>query len=384
MTAENDTARAPEGEKPSVTDADTLSAEPGTDTTPEEAAAQTAAEVRAADPEIIVPPPRAAVIYNPTKVELEVLRAAVDAAAEQAEWGETIWIETSAEDPGIAMAEQAVEQGAQMVLAAGGDGTIRAVAQGLLGTEVSLALLPLGTGNLLARNLDLKLDDVADAVATAFAGHDRTIDAGVARMRRADGSQEEHAFLVMAGLGLDAQMIDQTDEELKKKVGWLAYAQSLVKAARGGNRIRLRVGIDGGEARTRHLHTLLVGNCGSLPGNILLLPEADITDGRFDIVMLRPKGPFGWLQIWSKVLVENAILHRTEVGRRLQGSEKQIRALRYQTAERVSVVLTEPELIELDGDAFGEVKSFDLEMRHQGLTVRVPEIPATGDQPGPR
>ncbi|SDD60587.1 diacylglycerol/lipid kinase family protein [Auraticoccus monumenti] len=381
---ETETTRAPEGEQPSVTDADTLSADLGTDTTPEEAAAQTAAEVRAADPEIITPPPKAAVIYNPTKVELEVLQAAVEAAAQEAEWGETIWIETSAEDPGIAMAEQAVAQGAKMVLAAGGDGTIRAVAQGLLGSDVSLALLPLGTGNLLARNLDLKLDDVADAVATAFAGHDRTIDAGVARMRRADGSQEEHAFLVMAGLGLDAQMIEQTDEELKKKVGWLAYAQSLVKAARGGNRIRLRVSIDGGEARTRNVHTLLVGNCGSLPGNILLLPEADITDGRFDIVMLRPKGLFGWLQIWSKVLVENAIRHGTEVGRRLQGSEKQIRALRYLTAEKVSVVLSEPEPIELDGDSFGEVKSFELDMRHEGLTVRVPEIPETGDEPGPR
>ncbi|MVA75375.1 diacylglycerol kinase [Auraticoccus sp. F435] len=338
----------------------------------QEAAQEVREEVREAEPETPKPPPRAAVVYNPIKVDVDVLRAAVDEAAAEAEWGETLWLETSAEDPGLQMTREAVEQGAKMVLAAGGDGTVRAVAHELLDGDVALGLVPLGTGNLLARNLGLELDDLADAVATAFAGEDKAIDAGVARMRRRDGTEDEHVFLVMAGLGLDAQMIEKTDDDLKAKVGWLAYAGGLLRAARGGTRIQLRIALDGGERVTRRVHTLLVGNCGTLPGNIVLLPEADITDGRFDIVMMRPRGPFGWLQIWSKIVVENGILHRSEVGRRIQGATREVRALRYQTAREVSVQLREPEPVELDGDAFGEVVGFDLEVRAGGLTVRVP------------
>ncbi len=350
-----------------------LSVEADAPTTPEEAAAETARDVREADPDPSPPPPpRAAVIYNPTKVDVEVLRAAVDTAAREAEWGETHWIETTAEDPGIEMAREAASRGVDMVLAAGGDGTVRAVAHGLMDTGVSMALLPLGTGNLLARNLKLRLDDVGDAVATAFAGEDRAIDVGMARLRRPDGSQEEHVFVVLAGLGLDAQMIENTDEDLKKRVGWLAYAKGIAAAVGGGNRINVRLSLDGDQPRRARLHSLLVGNCGLLPGNVVLLPEADISDGQLDIVMLRPSGPVAWVQIWTKIFIENGILGRSEVGRRLQGASKGIRALRYKTAARVSVGLREPEPIELDGDSFGEVTAFDLEVRHQELRVRVP------------
>jgi diacylglycerol kinase (ATP) len=271
------------------------------------------------------------------------------------------------------MAEQAVAQGVDMVIAAGGDGTVRAVAHGLMGSDVALGLLPSGTGNLLARNLELTLNDLSSAVTTAFAGEDRPIDVGMARIRRKDGTQEEHAFVVLAGLGLDAQMIEQTDEDLKKKIGWLAYARAIVNAARGGNRIRMRIGVDGEEQSTRNMHTLLIGNCGNLPGNIVLLPEATLDDGKLDIVSLRPDGFFGWMQIWGKVLIENYLLKRTEVGRRLQGSRKQVRALRYLTGEKVVVALRHPEPFELDGDSYGEVTAFEVEVVPRSLRVRVPQ-----------
>src|SRR4051812_27004958 len=102
----------------------------------------------------------AAVVYNPIKVDLDALRASVDAAAREAGWGESRWYETSEEDPGVGEAKQAVDEGAEIVLAPGGDGTIRAVAEGLHKTGVPIALLPSGTGNLLARNLDLALDNL--------------------------------------------------------------------------------------------------------------------------------------------------------------------------------------------------------------------------------
>ncbi len=312
-------------------------------------------------------------MYNPIKVDLEVLRAAVAAAAEEAGWQESLWLETSVDDPGIGMTKEAVAEGVDVVLAAGGDGTVRAVAEGLQGSDSALALLPAGTGNLLARNLDLTLDNLTEAVSTAFAGRDRNVDLGRMRLHRADGKIEEHAFVVMAGIGLDAQLMANTDDDLKKKIGWLAYAKSIGQALKGGRRIRLTSAYDGGKAHRRRLHTLLIGNCGSLPGNILLLPEAAVDDGVLDIVALRPDGLFGWLQISWKVLVENALLHRTGAGQRLKGAARDIRALNYQHAASIDVTLRAPEELELDGDGFGEVVKFEAWVDQHGLRVRVPD-----------
>src|ERR1041384_600501 len=127
---------------------------------------------------------RAAVVYNPTKVDLPELRAAVALAESEAGWAKSIWIETSEEDPGTGQAREAVEQGADVVIAAGGDGTVRAVAEGLHESGIPLALLPAGTGNLLARNMDLTLDDMPDSVRTAFTGKDRRIDLGIVAIDR--------------------------------------------------------------------------------------------------------------------------------------------------------------------------------------------------------
>ena len=168
------------------------------------------------------PQRHAAVVYNPIKVDLDALRETVHTAAQQAGWGDTRWYETSEDDPGTGQAKQAVEDGAEVVLSAGGDGTIRAVAEGLRGSDVPIALLPSGTGNLLARNMKLTLDRLEESVTTAFTGTDRKIDLGVVELERADGKRETRAFLVMAGLGIDAAMIENTDPALKKKVGWLA------------------------------------------------------------------------------------------------------------------------------------------------------------------
>lgn len=102
----------------------------------------------------------AAVVYNPTKVDIAVLHAAISAAATAAGWAETSWYETSVDDVGQGVAAQALEAGVDLVIAAGGDGTVRAVVEAVRGSAVPVALLPSGTGNLLARNLHLTLDDL--------------------------------------------------------------------------------------------------------------------------------------------------------------------------------------------------------------------------------
>lgn len=322
------------------------------------------------------PTPFAAVVYNPVKVDETKLRTFVEKAEAEAGWAPTRWYETSVEDPGTGQADQAVAEGASVVMAAGGDGTIRAVAQGLGGRDVPIGLLPSGTGNLLARNLRLSLNRLEESVSTAFTGVDRAIDLGTVELERADGSRDRHSFVVMAGLGIDAAMIANTDPELKKRVGWLAYVGGIVAALRGENTVRLRFQLDDHQARSIRVNSVLIGNCGLLTGNILLLPEAAVDDGIFDIVALRPDGILGWFQILWKVLWENGVMRRTEVGRKILSRTKEVRTLRYLKGKEIVLRTEEPQQFQLDGDSMGEVVAVRARIRPRGLAVRIPSTEA--------
>jgi diacylglycerol kinase (ATP) len=314
----------------------------------------------------------AAIVFNPIKIDLDLVRAAIEKAETAAGWSKTLWLETSEDDAGEQITKKAIEQQVDVVIAAGGDGTVRAVADALRGTGIPLALLPSGTGNLLARNLALALDDLDLSVATAFTGEDRKIDVGVIEIERADDDREEHAFLVMAGAGLDAKMVANTNPTLKKHVGWLAYVHAVSKALRDKDELHLRYRFNEGDTRSIRAHTMIVGNCGTLPANMMLLPDARLDDGAFDIVFLRPTGFFGWIQIWVRVAWENGIIRRTRVGKRLMGETKEIRALQYDTAKLVTARFNRAEEIELDGDTFGKAVAFQTRVDPLALTVRVP------------
>lgn len=316
--------------------------------------------------------PRAAVIVNPAKADVEKLRSAVARAEVAGGWAESLWIETTVDDPGHGMARDALDAKAELVLAAGGDGTVRAVAEVLSGSGVPLALVPSGTGNLLARNLDLNALSLGDAVRTAFAGEDLRIDLGMIELERPDGESEEHAFLVMAGIGIDAQMVANTNPELKKRVGWLAYVDAIARSLGDRRRIRLRSQLDDTPSRASTVHSLLVGNCGLLPGNVTLLPDARIDDGLFDVVTLRPEGFFGWARVWVAVVWENGVLRKSTVGRRLMSIGRPVRALRYLQGSRLTVRLERADAVELDGDAFGEIVGFRARVEPGALVVRVP------------
>jgi len=316
---------------------------------------------------------RVAVVYNPTKNGVDKLRTAVAAAAEAAGYPEPLWLETTADDPGKGMALEAVERGASVVIAAGGDGTVRATAGGLRGTGVALGIVPAGTGNLLARNLALPLSDLDQAVAIALSGADRTIDVGVAELTRADGRSEEHEFLVMAGLGIDAAMFANTSDALKQRVGWLAYVDGGMRSLVKSKRVRIGYTVTGRSTHTAHVSTILAGNCGALPGNIELMPDAKLDDGELDIAILQPRNIFGWLLIWRKVTWENRVLRRSAFGRdliRFTGGDKS-GMLTYLRGPGVSVTVDEEEPVELDGDEFGRVTGIHMWADPGALVVRV-------------
>ncbi|WP_424466907.1 diacylglycerol/lipid kinase family protein [Pseudoclavibacter helvolus] len=314
----------------------------------------------------------AGVVYNPIKVELDVLKAAVAAEASAAGWGETLWFETSEDDPGQEATARALDADVDVIIAAGGDGTVRAVAEAVRGHATPVALLPSGTGNLLARNLKLTLDDLPGSVGSAFTGDDRAIDLGVIDIERADGSRDEHVFVVMAGLGMDAKMITNTDEDLKKKAGWAAYVTAIIASLRDPDELHLRFQLDGGRPKRATMHTLILGNCGSLPANILLLPDAVVDDGRFDVMMMRPGSALGWVRVWVKIAWTNGVLRRSKAGAALAGERRNDGDLRYETGTRFVARLSRPEEIELDGDSFGTAVAFNAWLDAGALTVRVP------------
>ena len=159
---------------------------------------------------------RAAIIVNPATADEPALRESAAKTLAAAGWSTPFWLETTPDDPGLGMAEAAVAAGVQLVVICGGDGTIMACLGALVGTDVPVALVPLGTGNLLARNLGVPTE-FADALAVAVNGVDRRIDLGRVGDQR---------FAVMAGIGFDAAMMADASEDMKRLAGWPAYVAS--------------------------------------------------------------------------------------------------------------------------------------------------------------
>lgn len=315
---------------------------------------------------------RAAVVYNPIKVELKKLKESVAAAERSAGWNTSLWFSTTEKDAGQNVTRAAIAEGAAVVIAAGGDGTVRAVAEALRESDIPLALVPVGTGNLLARNLNLTLNSLDASVDTAFTGADRRIDLGIAEIVRDDDEREEHAFLVMAGLGLDAKMIALTNPKLKKAVGWLAYIDAGMRALPELKPVRIRYSLDGSAEKSASFHTIIVGNCGALPGGILLMPEARPDDGILDIAALRPRGPFGWVKVWNKVAWENGVLRKSAFGRSIIDLTADTKDVLYLKGSDLRLTVEAPQEFQLDGDEFGEAKSVHAWVDPGALTVKVP------------
>jgi len=199
---------------------------------------------------------------------------------------------------------------------------------------------------------------------------------GVIELRDGDTPARRHAYLVMAGVGIDAQMIAATDDDLKARHGWLAYVKAIGTVLRDKNELRIRYQLDKGTRHSARAHTVLIGNCGSLPANVLLLPDAAVDDGEFDIIVLRPEGFIGWVQIAVKIFWENGVLRRSSVGRRLMGADHEVRAMNYFKGSEFVMRLSRAEEVELDGDLFGRASALRTWVDPSSLTVKIPRAEA--------
>ncbi|HWS49669.1 MAG TPA: diacylglycerol kinase family protein [Microbacterium sp.] len=315
---------------------------------------------------------QAALVYNPIKVDETRLRTTVRDLSKLAGWAHPAFYPTTLEDAGQLATAQALARGVDVVMVAGGDGTVRAVAEAMAGTGVPLAILPSGTGNLLARNLGLPLGDPTEMVSAAFGGFTHAIDIGWATLTRADGEATEHAFVVLAGIGLDADMIANTRSDLKRSVGWIAYVDGAARSLAGAKPFRSVYQIEDGRLHSTKVHSILFANCGTLPAGIALIPDASIADGIMDVAVIQPTGVLGWLGVWRKIWWDNSVLRRFRAGRRVlerRGRNASVHYLRGTIAEAAA---SSPTPIELDGDEFGEAVRIRCRIDPGALVLALP------------
>jgi diacylglycerol kinase family enzyme len=284
-----------------------------------------------------------AAVLNPAKInDLPALKAAI---VEHCKDQQPEWYETTEDDTGAGQAAAAVAAGARLVLVCGGDGTVAACAGALAGTGVAMAIVPVGTGNLLARNLGIPLQP-AEALRVAFGPDERVIDVLEAGEQR---------FVVMAGLGFDAALIRDTDERLKRRLGWVAYVDGMAKALRRSPRARFTVTVDDGPPVTGESIGVLVGNVGQLQAGITLMPDASPDDGQLDVLVLAPRTARDW-----PALVWRILRGRPDSGR-------QAEILR---GKAVSITSAVEVPVEFDGDFRGATTELRVEVWPAALTLR--------------
>ncbi|MET4060579.1 diacylglycerol kinase (ATP) [Arthrobacter sp. UYP6] len=309
---------------------------------------------------------RVAMVINPVKAHAPAARALLAEACELAGWDPPLILETTRQSPGYEQARRAVQLGADVVLAGGGDGTVREVARALANTPAALGLLPLGTGNLLARNLGLPVADLPASIRAALHGDQRRIDMGKISLQDADtGELRSSTFLVMGGIGFDAEVIAATRDDLKKRVGWLAYSEAGVRLL-PGRRTRMSISLDGEAPKIRKVRSVLIANLGRLPAGIDFIPEARMDDGLLDVVIMSPRSLAGWLWVAGKVVTKNP---------------RKIPVIDYRRARTVEIRVAQPTQTQLDGDLAGAATTVRVEVNPAALLVRAPSPDSQQPQP---
>ena len=346
------------------------------------------------------------------------------------------WRETTREDPGTGQAVHALEEGASVVIAAGGDGTVRAVAAGMAGSGVRMGIIPVGTGNVLAGNLSIP-DDPEHALAVALDANHRLVDLAWVRVENAtkpsslpaegalrdaarqathrtedeerepatassiEPRTDEYACLVIAGMGYDGATMADTDPELKKRIGWIAYVWAGL-GAMGVPRMKARLMLRSPIATTPdplgvsdqlsgrtvdeaaapsgrqdsprssadevtriEARSVMFANAGELK-LLVLAPDANLSDGLIDVIAVDAHaGLLGWADVTWKMLGQL-------IGLRPINLPVSTGTVAFRQAKGASVTATEPQVCQVDGDAIGLARTMHVRMQAGALDVAVP------------
>ncbi len=252
----------------------------------------------------------------------------------------------------VRQTRRAVRRGIDVVVAVGGDGAVHQVVTAVSGTSVALGIVPAGTGNLLAGNLDIP-HGVAKAVEVILAGKHRRIDTG-----RVKVGGKTYAMTVACGAGFDADVMQATRNAAKRRFGKLAYFASAAATSGRIRNIRHDITLDGVSMRTKAAQ-VFVANLGRMgPG---LAPRREVLpdDGLLEVVVVRASGAIPAIgAAWEA-------LRRTDLGEAPSG-----RMFRGQ-AKRVRIAAHPPRLVEIDGNVAGKTP-LTVRIVPSSLTVLVP------------
>lgn len=376
--------------------------------------------------------PRPWVVMNPSKHEdPQAFKDLINREAAKRGITHVHWLETTREDPGTGQAVRALDLGASLVIAAGGDGTVRAVAAGMAGSGVRMGIIPAGTGNVLAGNLSIP-DDPVHALAIALGANHRDVDlawvrfeehaeaptlpaeGGLRRAARAtqassapvgalskEPGADEYACLVIAGMGYDGATMADTNSDLKKRIGWIAYVWAGL-GAMGVPRMKARLTLRSPAApapdplgvgdqisgriidhtgascprskRPTHqadevtdveARSVMFANAGELK-MLVLAPDADLSDGLIDVIAVDAQaGLLGWADVTWKMLGQL-------IGLRPVNLPVSTGTLAFRQARGASVSAQEAQVCQVDGDAIGVARTMHIRTQPGALDVAVP------------
>jgi len=261
--------------------------------------------------------------------------------------GDPAWFEVPKSKFAPECVREAIEGGADLLFVWGGDGMVQRCIDAVGDAPVAVAILPAGTGNLLARNLDIPLD-LAQAVGVGLHGARRTIDVG-----RVNGER----FAVMAGTGLDALMIRDADRSLKDRFGRAAYVWT------GARHLRVEpfgvtIDVDGRKWFQGKAGCVLVGNVGKVFGGVEAFDDASPDDGRLELGVVTAKGAVQWLRALARTAV---------------GSADKSKFVRTTKATKIRVRLDRKLPYELDGGDKKATKRLKIDVQRAAVTLCVPE-----------
>jgi len=286
---------------------------------------------------------RVAVILNPVKiVDLTLFQQMLESALKRHGWASATYLPTTVDDPGRAMARQAVEQQVDLVLVAGGDGTVRVALGALSGSGIPTAIIPSGTANLLAQNLGIPFD-VSRALTLALRGEVLPLD--LIRVTSPERPELVEYAAVLAGIGADAAVISTTNEELKRQIGTAAYVVAALNQIKT-HPMDVHVTIDDGEPVQRSASMVSIGNVGDLQPGLTLLPGASASDGKLDVLVASPRHIGDVVEMIGGVLTQ---------------AKNEPRIDRF-TGRSVRLETVEPALCQIDGDVVGEFRRLDFEV----------------------
>ena len=262
-----------------------------------------------------------------------------------------LWYEVPKSRKAPKQVRKAVEAGVDLLMVWGGDGIVQrsldVLASTKGGAKIPVAIIPAGTGNLLATNLGVP-HDLEQAVDIAFRGRRRRIDLG-----RLDG---EH-FGVMAGVGFDGAMIQDADRNLKDRLGKLAYVWTGLRHV-DGEPATARITVDGATWFDDEASCVLIGNVSKITGGIKAFDDAKPDDGWLDVGVATAQGAAQWARALGTMAV---------------GRSDHSPFVRMTRARRIDVKLASKLEYELDGGARTAVRKLSVEVAPGAVTVCVPQ-----------